>query len=149
MFLDTKNKFSKQECFQGQDNLVILADSIFQINKWHLMFMVQKAIFSIQNIRPSVCLSVCPSVCMFFRPFVHPYACTLFTGSHYDTCRKITRLSQLIVRSVHLFTYLQSRRLFFNKQYFQFACPSIQSILFTLLYSSLHQYRITLNKSKL
>ena len=146
MFLDTKNKFSKQECFQGQDNLVILADSIFQINKWHLMFMSRKLFFLS---RISVHLSVHPSVCMFFRPFVHPYACTLFTGSHYDTCRRITRLSQLIVRSVHLFTYLQSRRLFFNKQYFQFACPSIQSILFTLLYSSLHQYRITLNKSKL
>ena len=65
MFLVTKNKFPKQECFQGQDNLVILADSIFQINKWHLMFMVQKAIFSVQNIRPSVCPSVRPSICMY------------------------------------------------------------------------------------
>ena len=71
MFLDTKNKFPKQECFQGQDNLVILADSISQINKWHLMFMVQKAIFSAQNIRPSVC----PSVRLYVFPSVRPSIC--------------------------------------------------------------------------
>ena len=78
MFLVTKNKFPKQECFQGQDNLVILADSIFQINKWHLMFMVQKAIFSVQNIRPSVC----PSVRLYVFPSVRPSICMYTVQDH-------------------------------------------------------------------
>ena len=153
MFLVTKNKFPKQECFQGQDNLVILADSIFQINKWHLMFMVQKAIFSIQNIRPSVCLSVCPSVCMFFRPFVHPYACTLFTGSHYDTCRRITRLSSLIVRSVYLFYIFIVQKTIFQQTIF-LVCLSVHPvypfyiiILFSTLVKDNFEQKQTLTKS--
>ena len=117
------------------------------------MFMVQKAIFSIQNIRPSVCLSVCPSVCMFFRPFVHPYACTLFTGSHYDTCRRITRLSSLIVRSVYLFYIFIVQKTIFQQTIF-LVCLSVHPvypfyifILFSTLVQDNFEQKQTLTKS--
>ena len=149
MFQVTKNKFPKQECFQGQDNLVILADSIFQINKWHLMFMVQKAIFSVQNIRPSVC----PSVRLYVFPSVRPSICM------YTVYRQPLRHLQedheviLAYRKIRLSVYIFIVQIIFQQTIF-LVCLSVHPvypfyiiILFSTLVQDNFEQKQTLTKS--